>query len=46
MGNKSLQIYVNGEEKGIISASEVYEPFEDIRYWLDKRLGVRNSIPA
>lgn len=41
-----MHFKVNGEEKGIISASEVYEPFEDIRYWLDKRLGGRNSIPV
>ena len=31
-----MHFKVNGEEKIMISASDVYEPFEDIRYWLEK----------
>lgn len=31
-----MHFKLNGEEKTIISASEVYEPFENIRYWLEK----------
>ncbi len=30
-----LHIIVNGEEKGVINASDVYEPFEDIKEWLE-----------
>ncbi len=30
-----MHIIVNGEEKGVINASDVYEPFEDIKEWLE-----------
>ena len=30
-----IHIIVNGEERELINASDVYEPFEDIRKWLE-----------
>lgn len=30
-----LHVLVNGEERGLITASSVYEPFEDIKEWLE-----------
>lgn len=31
-----IHFKLNGEEKALITASEVYEPFEDIRIWLEE----------
>ena len=30
-----MHILVNGEEKELINLSDVYEPFEDIKEWLE-----------
>lgn len=34
-----MHFKVNGEEKVLISASDVYEPFKDIRHWLEQICG-------
>lgn len=31
----NMHIQVNGEEKTLICASDIYEPFEDIKEWLE-----------
>ena len=47
IGWVNIYILVNGEEKAFITASDVYEPFEDIKEWLENIVKHRfDNIPS